>query len=117
MRRGIRAIGRQVKEGRPLREAYVAGDLADAMRKNPGLRVFSVNGYFDLATPFFMTEYDLSHMELEPKLSQQCPVCLLSFGPHDLFERGCAEGDACGFGGMVSDGGEVGRCQLLVVSC
>jgi carboxypeptidase C (cathepsin A) len=54
--------------GRPLREAYVAGDLADAMRKNPGLRVFSVNGLFDLATPFFMTEYDLSHMELEPKL-------------------------------------------------
>jgi carboxypeptidase C (cathepsin A) len=54
--------------GRPLREAYVAGDLADAMRKNPGLRVFSVNGLFDLATPFFMTEYDLSHMDLEPKL-------------------------------------------------
>lgn len=54
--------------GRPMREAYVAGDLADAMRKNPALRVFSVNGLFDLATPFFMTEYDLSHMELEPKL-------------------------------------------------
>ncbi|HEX4809658.1 MAG TPA: peptidase S10 [Bryobacteraceae bacterium] len=61
-----RAPGEQ--GGRPMREAYVAGDLADAMRKNPGLRVFSVNGLFDLATPFFMTEYDLSHMELEPKL-------------------------------------------------
>jgi carboxypeptidase C (cathepsin A) len=54
----------------PLREAYVAGDLADAIRKNPKLRVFSVNGLFDLATPFFITEYDLSHMELEPKLRQ-----------------------------------------------
>jgi carboxypeptidase C (cathepsin A) len=51
-----------------LREAYVAGDLADAMRKNPQLRVFSANGLFDLATPFFITEFDLSHMELEPKL-------------------------------------------------
>jgi carboxypeptidase C (cathepsin A) len=43
-------------------------DLADAMRKNPRLRVFSANGYFDLATPFFATEYDLSHMSLPAKL-------------------------------------------------
>jgi|HubBroStandDraft_1064217.scaffolds.fasta_scaffold00702_9 carboxypeptidase C (cathepsin A) len=55
-------------QGPPLRDAYVAGDLADAMRKNPRLKVFSVNGLFDLATPFFITEYDLAHMELEPKL-------------------------------------------------
>jgi carboxypeptidase C (cathepsin A) len=54
--------------GQPMREAYVAGDLADAMRKNPRLKVFSANGLFDLATPFFITEYDLAHMELEPKL-------------------------------------------------
>jgi carboxypeptidase C (cathepsin A) len=50
------------------RDAYVAGDLADAMRKNPKLKVLSVNGLFDLATPFFITEYDLAHMQLEPKL-------------------------------------------------
>ncbi len=55
-------------QGPPLSDAYVAGDLADAMRKNPRLRVLSVNGLFDLATPFFITEYDLGHMELEPKL-------------------------------------------------
>ena len=52
----------------PLRDAYVAGDLADAMRKNPRLKIFSANGLFDLATPFFITEYDLAHMELDPKL-------------------------------------------------
>ena len=51
-------------------DAYVAGDLADAMRKDPHLKVFSVNGLFDLATPFFITEFDLSHMELDPKLRQ-----------------------------------------------
>jgi carboxypeptidase C (cathepsin A) len=54
----------------PLRDIYVAGDLADAMRKDPHLKVFSVNGLFDLATPFFITEFDLAHMELEPKLRQ-----------------------------------------------
>jgi carboxypeptidase C (cathepsin A) len=54
--------------GRPMQLPYVAGDLADAMRKNPKLKVFSANGYFDLATPFFSTEYDLDHMYLEPPL-------------------------------------------------
>ncbi len=39
-------------------------DLADAMRKNPKLRVFSANGWFDLATPFFGTEHDLAQMLL-----------------------------------------------------
>ena len=49
-------------------QPYVAADLASAIRKNPHLKVFSANGYFDLATPFFATEYDLSHMDLEPAL-------------------------------------------------
>ena len=45
-----------------------ASTLANAIRKNPHLHVFSANGYFDLATPFFATEYDLDHMALEPEL-------------------------------------------------
>lgn len=45
-----------------------AMDLSDAMRKNPRLKVFSANGYFDLATPFFATEYDLNHMSLPEQL-------------------------------------------------
>ena len=49
-------------------QPYVAADLASAIRKNPHLRVFSANGYFDLATPFFATEYDLAHMDLDPAL-------------------------------------------------
>ncbi len=54
--------------GASMRDAYVAGDLADAIRKNPSLRVFSANGLFDLATPFFQTELDLAQMNLEKKL-------------------------------------------------
>lgn len=46
----------------------VAVDLADAMRKDPKLKVFSANGLFDLATPFYKTEYDISQMMLAPKL-------------------------------------------------
>ena len=40
-------------------------DLAAAMRTNPYLRVLSLNGWYDMATPFFGTEYDLGHMMLE----------------------------------------------------
>jgi carboxypeptidase C (cathepsin A) len=52
----------------PQRQPYVAGDLARAMRENPHLHVMSANGYFDLATPFFATEFDLGHMQLDPLL-------------------------------------------------
>jgi hypothetical protein len=38
------------------------------MRTNPHLKVMSANGWFDLATPFFATEYDLAHMDIDPKL-------------------------------------------------
>ncbi|SFS16271.1 Carboxypeptidase C (cathepsin A) [Granulicella pectinivorans] len=48
----------------------VAIDLSDAMRKNPKLKIFSANGYFDLATPFFNTEYDLHHMLLPEKIAK-----------------------------------------------
>jgi carboxypeptidase C (cathepsin A) len=44
--------------------ADVALDLAAAMRRNPRLRVLSINGYHDMVTPFFATEHDLAHMNL-----------------------------------------------------
>ena len=43
-------------------------DLSAAMRRNPRLRLLSLNGYFDMATPFFGTEHDIAHMQLDPTL-------------------------------------------------
>ena len=51
---------------RPENDPDVALDLSAAMRTNPYLHVLSMNGYYDMATPFFATEYDLGHMMLEP---------------------------------------------------
>lgn len=48
----------------------VAPDLARAMTTNPHLKVFSGNGYFDFATPFFATEYTLNHLGLAPELQR-----------------------------------------------
>jgi carboxypeptidase C (cathepsin A) len=42
----------------------VAPDLADAMTQNPNLHVFSANGYYDFATPYFATVYTLKHLQL-----------------------------------------------------
>ncbi|HVA34105.1 MAG TPA: hypothetical protein VNG31_08160, partial [Candidatus Baltobacteraceae bacterium] len=46
----------------------VAPDLAQTMTYNPNLKVFSANGYFDFATPFFATQYVLDHLYLAPAL-------------------------------------------------
>jgi carboxypeptidase C (cathepsin A) len=53
---------------RPQPVADTALDLAQAMRENPRLKVYSLNGYYDMATPFFGTEYDIAHMQLDPAL-------------------------------------------------
>jgi carboxypeptidase C (cathepsin A) len=46
----------------------VAEDLRQAMTQNPHLKVFVANGYYDLATPFYATEYTVDHMGLDPTL-------------------------------------------------
>jgi carboxypeptidase C (cathepsin A) len=42
--------------------------LRSAFAKNPYMRLFVASGYFDLATPYFATEYTLSHMGLDGSL-------------------------------------------------
>ena len=46
----------------------VAETLRKAMTINPHLKVFVANGYYDLATPYFATEYTFHHLELDPTL-------------------------------------------------
>ncbi|HEX9982189.1 MAG TPA: peptidase S10 [Thermoanaerobaculia bacterium] len=46
----------------------VAETLRGAMTRNPFLRVFVGNGYYDLATPFAATNYTFARMQLDPEL-------------------------------------------------
>lgn len=39
-------------------------DMADALSKNPNLKILILNGYFDLATPFYGVEYTIDHLGL-----------------------------------------------------
>ena len=49
-------------------------DTSNALRiafdRNPYMKVFVANGYYDLATPFFATEYTFAHMGLAAKHHQ-----------------------------------------------
>lgn len=55
---------------KPFENRYVdvAETLRDAMSRNRDLRVFVANGYYDLATPFFATEYTFNHLGLDKSL-------------------------------------------------
>lgn len=43
-------------------------DLAAALRLAPAMKVLSLNGYHDLATPFYQTELDLARLGGQPNL-------------------------------------------------
>jgi carboxypeptidase C (cathepsin A) len=48
----------------------VEGDLIQAMLTNPHLQVEVENGLYDLATPFYATEYTMEHLGLPDKLQK-----------------------------------------------
>lgn len=58
----------------------VAETLREAMTTNPALRVFVGNGYYDVATPFFATEYTFNHMMLEPGLRRHVTMAYYEAG-------------------------------------
>jgi carboxypeptidase C (cathepsin A) len=58
------------KHGTDTQNLNVTPDLAQAMTYNPHLKVFSANGYYDFATPFFATVYALQHLYLAPAIAR-----------------------------------------------
>ena len=48
----------------------VAETLRSAMTHNPYLKIFVANGYYDLGTPYFATEYTFNHLGLDNELAK-----------------------------------------------
>jgi carboxypeptidase C (cathepsin A) len=42
--------------------------LREVMTRNPCVKVFVASGYYDLATPYFATDYTFDHLGLDPSL-------------------------------------------------
>lgn len=58
----------------------VAETLRKTMSQNPYLKIFVANGYYDLATPYFATEYTFNHLEIEPSLQQNITMAWYEAG-------------------------------------
>jgi len=54
------------------KNAYVdvSETLRNTMSRNPYMKVFVANGYLDLATPYFATEYTFNHIGLDESLRE-----------------------------------------------
>jgi carboxypeptidase C (cathepsin A) len=59
-------IGTPWDWGTPNGFADVSESLRGAFAKNAAMRLFVASGYYDLATPYFATDYTLSHLGLDP---------------------------------------------------
>jgi len=49
-------------------------DLAMAMTYNPGLSVLVLQGYYDLATPYFATKNDIAHLDIPPEARKRVDI-------------------------------------------
>jgi len=52
----------------------VAETLANALTRNPFLRVHVSSGYYDLATPLFATRYTFDHLNVDPALLKNLTI-------------------------------------------
>jgi len=64
----------------------LAEPLRQAMNKNPGLKVLIQSGYYDLATPYFASDYTVDHMALEPEIADNIWVRYYEAG-HMMYVR------------------------------
>ncbi|MBD3382940.1 MAG: peptidase S10, partial [candidate division Zixibacteria bacterium] len=60
--------------------------LRQAMTVNPNLKVFVANGYYDLATPYFATEYTFNHLQLDDELKDNVSMSYYEAG-HMMYIR------------------------------
>jgi len=55
-------------------------ELRAAMAKNPYMKVLVGQGYYDLATPLFATEYMIGHMNIDPALRKNVEIAYYEAG-------------------------------------
>lgn len=66
----------------------VAENLRAAMHKMPYMKVFIANGYYDLATPYFATQYTIDHMFLRPEINKNIEMHYYEAGHMMYAHRG-----------------------------
>ncbi len=67
--------------------ANTAVSLQSAMQKNPFMKVFVASGYYDMATPYFATEYTIAAMNLDAQLRQNVSISYYEAGHMMYIEK------------------------------
>jgi len=62
-------------------------DMADAMNKDPNLKVLIMNGIYDLATVFYGVEHSISHLGLRPEIKKNIIMTYYEAG-HMMYTHG-----------------------------
>ena len=87
-------------------------DTSEALRlafiKNPYMKLFVASGYYDLATPFFATQYTLNHMGLDAQQQAKISPRLLRCRTHDVHQGELARPAEAGRVGVPGEGAAVG---------
>ena len=88
------------------RALNVSGDLAEAMKTNPRLKVMVNGGYYDLATPFFAAQYEEKHLPIPQSLAKNIEYDWYESG-HMVYVRDeCREAAARPRGGVHQKRGQ-----------
>ena len=61
--------------------------LKNAMAKNPYMKIFFAQGYYDMATPFYAAEYTVSAMNLDPQLKRNLSFAYYEAGHMMYIEK------------------------------
>lgn len=67
--------------------ADTSASLKSAMAKNPYMKIFVAQGYYDMATPFFAAEYTISALNLDPQLRQNISFAYYEAGHMMYIEK------------------------------
>ena len=67
----------------------VADRLAGAMAANPFMHILQVNGYYDLATPFYATEYTFDHLGISANLRNNISMSYCGAGHMLYLKESC----------------------------
>jgi carboxypeptidase C (cathepsin A) len=57
------------------------------MAKNPYMKIFFAQGYYDMATPFYAAEYTVSAMNLDPQLKRNLSFAYYEAGHMMYIEK------------------------------
>lgn len=61
--------------------------MKNAMAKNPYMKIFIAQGYYDMATPFYAAEYTVSAMNLDPQLRKNVTFAYYEAGHMMYIEK------------------------------